>query len=415
MMDPVSQDRVARNELPNHVRSWWNRLVGVLRSVRYVDVGFLLLGIAVAVALRYVLLDFKSSDFNDALRPWYGTIREMGFSAFGTDFSTYNPPYLYELYLIARLFPDLPNVVAVKIPSLLGDFICAYFVYRILASKYPDGPLALLGAFAFLCTPTVVLNSAFWGQADVLFAAPLIACLFFLMRKQNALALLAFGLALAFKLQAIFFAPLLLALWLRRRLSWKDLLMIPLVLLAALIPSWLAGRPLADLVRIYFSQADQYGQLQMHAPTVYAWLPEGGLTERYFGPAGVLFAVAAVLVYAVLVGSSKAPLTDALLVKLSLLSVLLVPFFLPRMHERYFYAADVIAILYALYLPRRFYVPIVVVMMSFFAYQPALFGAEIVPMGFLSVGMFAMLLVVARDCVQELFSSPARVDTLQTQ
>jgi Gpi18-like mannosyltransferase len=40
------------------------------------------------------------------------------------------------------------------------------------------------------------------------------------------------------------------------------------------------------------------------------------------------------------------------MVKLALLSVAFPPFFLPGMHERYFFAADVFGVLYACFVPR---------------------------------------------------------------
>src|SRR5512143_1102306 len=186
-----------------------------LASMNLADAGMLAVGVAMAIAIRIPLLPFRSSDFFNSLRPWYAEIREMGFHVFATDFTTYNPPYLYELYLIARFFPGISNVLAIKIPSLITDFICAYFVYKIVALKYPGRSFPVFAVFAFLFAPTVVLNSAFWGQADVLFTAPLIACLYFLMVRRPNLALIAFGISLAFKLQAIFLAPLLLGLLLR--------------------------------------------------------------------------------------------------------------------------------------------------------------------------------------------------------
>ncbi len=374
-----------------------------LRRISLVDVCILLVGLAFAVVLRYPLLDFKSSDFFNSLKPWYVTIHDMGFAAFGTDFTTYNPPYLYELYLLARFFPDLPNVVAIKIPSLITDFVCAYFVYRVVKLKFEAGPFPLVAAFAFLYTPTVVLNSAFWGQADVLFTAPLIASLYFLMKRQNALAMLAFGIALAFKLQAIFLAPLLVAMFLKGQLSWKHLLLVPAVLFVAIIPAWIAGRPLLDLIGVYVFQVGQYQLLEMSAATAYTWLPDFGLTQRFFTFTGVMFTLALSFVLVVLIYRSRARMTVPLLLKLSLLCFLVVPFFLPKMHDRYFYPADVLSVIFAFYSPQYFFVPVVVILCSFFAYQPTLFSAEPVPMAFLAAGMFAIVVVVARDALLHLY------------
>jgi Gpi18-like mannosyltransferase len=393
--------------LLNAASSTWEALKSSLRAITLADLAICVVGLAFAIVIRYLLLDFKSSDFLNSLKPWYVTIRDMGFAAFGTDFTTYNPPYLYELYLVARFFPNTSNLLATKIPSLIGDFIGAVFVYALVKHRYTAGPLAPLATFAFLMAPTVVLNSAFWGQADILFTAPLLATLYFLMKRRNTWAMLAFGVGLAFKLQAIFLAPLLFGLFLRGHLTWKQLLMVPVVLLAAMLPSAVAGRPILDLLGVYIFQAGQYQLLQMSAPTAYAWMPDYGLTQRFFTPGGVVFTAALGFALSIMVYRTKAPITDDLLLRLSLLCFLLVPFFLPKMHDRYFYPADVLAIIFAFYYPRYFFVPVVVILSSYFAYQPTLFEVEPVPMGFLAAGMFTMLVVVARDALAHLLAPEA--------
>lgn len=390
-------------KIPRATQRWLGMAAEAFHKVDLVDLGVIVVGLAFAVVLRYPLLDFKSSDFFNSLKPWYVLIHNMGFAVFGTDFTTYNPPYLYELYLIARFFPDVSNLLAIKIPSLLTDFIAAYFVYKVVKLKSPTGPLPIVAAFAFLYTPTVILNSAFWGQADVLFTAPLIASLYFVMKGRNTLGMLAFGIALAFKLQAIFWGPLLLALFLKGRISWKDLLLVPAVLFVAIIPAWIAGRPLLDLLGVYVFQVGQYQLLEMSAATAYTWLPDYGLTQRFFTFTGSMFTLALSFLLVVLVYRSRAKITVPLLLKLTLLCFLFVPFFLPKMHDRYFYPADVLSIIYAFYFPQYFFVPIVIILSSFFAYQPTLFLAEPVPMAFLAGAMFAMLVVVARDALLHLY------------
>jgi len=96
-----------------------------INKVNYNDLAFTLLGIGLAVAIRYSLLDYKSFDFFKYSKVWYHTIRSEGFSAFGHNFSDYTPPYLYLLYLIARFFPDASDIFATKLPSMIADFISA--------------------------------------------------------------------------------------------------------------------------------------------------------------------------------------------------------------------------------------------------------------------------------------------------
>ena len=150
----------------------------------------------------------------------------------------------------------------------------------------------MFAIFAILFAPTVVLNSAFWGQADALYTVALITCIYFLLIKRPALAMLFFGVSISFKAQAIFLLPLLFALLLRREIPWKDLLIVPSIMLLSLVPALLAGRSLIDLLSVYPSQASQYQQLSMHAPSLLSLIPNSGRFFPYFYPAGLILAIA---------------------------------------------------------------------------------------------------------------------------
>lgn len=399
------------NNLLNYLGKFREFTITKLKNINLIDLIIIIIGVGLAALIRYPLLDFKSSDFYNSLKPWYLTIHSMGFSAFKTNFTTYNPPYLYLLYIIARTFPDMDKVLAIKIPSLLTDFICAYFVYLLVNLKYPGKPFALIAAFTFLFTPTVILNSAFWGQADVLFTAPLLATIFLLMTKKNTLAFIAFGISLSFKLQAIFLAPVLIGLLLRKEVSWKHFLLIPLMLFIAVIPAWIAGRPLPELLGVYVYQTQQYQLLEMTAATAYTWIPDVGLTQKYFTFTGVVFAASLSFIFIILIYKGKANLTNSLLLKLSLVSVLFVPFFLPKMHDRYFYPADIISIIYAFYFPEYFFVPVLIILSSFFAYQSTLFLEVPIPYSFLAGANFIVLVIIAKDAVINLYKMDIEAET----
>ncbi len=387
------------------------RLRAALRSVPYSRVIIILVGILLAIALRVSLVEYKSSDFFGYTKDWYVTLKTGGFAAFGQGFANYNLPYLYLLYAVIRIAPDIPAPVAVKIPSLLADFVCAWFVYRLVRLKYPRSVLPILGGLLVLFAPTVLLNGAFWGQADALYTAALLATVYFLIQRRPIWALAAFGLAFSFKSQAAFLAPVLAIMFLRREIPWRYA---PVVLVApvlALVPALLAGRPLLDLLMIYPSQAGQYELLSMHAPSAYAFLPDSGTVYQYFYPVGLALAAAVALSFIVFVQQSRAKLTPALLVELSLASVLLMPYLLPKMHERYFFPADVLSIVFAAFFPAYYYVAIAMSAVSFFAYLPYLFAQEPGPMAWLALGILAILGIVlwrtARDLNQP---APAPVE-----
>ena len=380
-----------------------------LRQIPYIDILAVIVGLSLAAALRYSMLDFKSIDFFNYTKDWYNTLKAGGFSAFSQSFSNYNVPYLYLLYLVIRFLPDLPAVVATKIPSILSDFVMAWLVFRMVRLKYPDSPFPMFAGFAILFAPTIALNSAFWGQADALYTTALVACVYFLLVRQEALAMIAFGISVAFKAQGVFILPLLLALALRKELRWRYFALVLAVLLVALVPAWLAGRSLIDLLLIYPSQAGQYEQLSMHAPSAFSWIPDSGQIYNYFYPVGLFSAAAAALCYCILVYRSKTKMMPSLIVVLASISVMLLPFILPKMHERYFYPADVLTILLAFYRPRLFFVPIGMNIVSFFAYQPTLFGVTPVPIAALALGVLVLLIIVIRDAVRQLYPDGAQV------
>jgi Gpi18-like mannosyltransferase len=103
---------------------------------------------------------------------------------------------------------------------------------------------------------------------------------------------------------------------------------------------------------------------------------------------------------------SDAPWSPRLTVRFALASVLLVPFTLPYMHERYFYAADCIGIIYGFYFPRRFYIPLAVVMISLFSYFPFLFNdMTVIKLPYLALLLAVVLIIVLVDLCKELYQT----------
>ncbi|MGA2503988.1 MAG: glycosyltransferase 87 family protein, partial [Anaerolineales bacterium] len=345
-----------------------NRLIIFIKPIPYVDILIVLVGILLALALRYSLRSFASQDYSYYNKSWYETIKELGFPALGQNFSNYTPPFLYMLYVVSKLLPNIATVTAVKLPAILCDFICAWFVYRIVRVKYEEGPIPIFAFLAILFAPTVILNSAVWGQADSIFTAALVAFVFYVIKKQPWLACIAFGIAFSIKLQSIYLAPLLLVLFLKRVVSWKHLLAIPAVYIILIIPAWIAGRPLMELLTVYFYQVQGVPGLFHNAPNMYTWLPADDYGTFFW--AGIIFAVSICLIYVAVVLKSRVNLSKHLIVQLAFVSALLVPYFLPKTHDRYFYLSDIFSIVYAFYFPEYFYIALAANLISFFTYQP---------------------------------------------
>jgi Gpi18-like mannosyltransferase len=349
------------------------------------------IGIAVAavlaLALRAALVDGQTLDL-EFQQDWLDFIRANGgFHALEFDFSSYTPIYSYTL-LVGTYLPDaIGDNVILKGATILADFVCAAFVFDIVRRVRGD---ALMPATAFavvLFAPTVVLNGAHWGQTDMLWTSALVASLAFLLRGRNVAAVIAFGVALAVKQQAVFFAPFLLVLALKRVIPWRHFLLVPAVYLVSIVPTLLAGRSLWNLVTIYWR---------------HEWLSESH-AEVLARPA-LIWGGSVVLLLTLLVAALPFRLTPERMIALATASTLLTPFVMPRMHDRYFFAGDVLSIVLAFAVPRLFPVALLVQLASLFSYLPYLFDVEPIPLEVVALGELAAVTLLFAWLAREIAS-----------
>ena len=346
-----------------------------------------------ALVVRLPWANFISQDYEYFLGFWYAFIVDNGyFTALKYDFSNYNPPYLYFLSLGAFLFPGYKGYIVIKSISVIFDFVLAFFVYKCVRLKYRQSEaIPCLAVAVTLLFPTVVLNSSAWGQCDSIYVTFLVACLYGLLSRRQAWAFIAFGLSFTFKPQALFLAPLFLWLLMKKQVNWRYFFLSPLVYLVTLLPAWIIGRPLGDLLMIYINSYGDQKRLTYGVPNLYQWIP-----NRYFSwyPVGIVFAALVVIVIAILVYKSRVEMTENLVIYLATFSVLIMPFILPKMHDRYYFPADVIAIVLAFYLPKYWYTPVTIGMTSLLVYLRFLYGGDIDPpmwFAFFPLGLIAVL------------------------
>lgn len=347
-------------------------------------IGQVVAALALAIAaglLRWQFVDVQSGDYRSFLARWWAYLDANGLAGLSNEsFSNYNTPYLVILGL-ATLLP-VPPLVAVKAISFAGDLLLAGLSARLL-SALGCGRWSQVGVFGVVvCWPTVVMNSSVWAQCDSLYASACLACLLALVRGRPWAASAWLGVGLAFKLQAIFMAPVLLAVLLVNGRRWRPLLALPAAFVACLVPAMIAGRSLASQLLVYPlqlanpsgagpttgartapgsrpgrpgpSQAIDAGgaftlndgqSFTHNAPTPYAWLPpDAPVAIKYAGVALVGCLVLAFLAWLVARGRRLSP-RQVLFTAAAL--TLVVPVLLPEMHERYFYLAEVLLVIAA--------------------------------------------------------------------
>ena len=190
--------------------------------------------------------------------------------------------------------------------------------------------------------PTPLHNGPGWAQSDSIWTFFVLLSVWLFTRGRNGTG--AFGMAFAVKAQALFLGPFVLGMLLRRgtkQALW--LVAVPVVYLLVAAPVRIAGRSVADVALVYGRQADFFHSLTMNAAIVWA------LPPRLYVPGtivGLALAVAAALWLAYAI--ARNPRRDATFALLAAAaSLLLMPFVLPKMHDRYFYAFEIMAIVLA--------------------------------------------------------------------
>ena len=324
---------------------------------------------------------------------WSDKLRAAGgFRGLDQEIGNYNAPFLYLLAL--TLYLPGATLIKIKMVWVVFDVLLAFFTYKIVALRRPGWRVPAIAALIMVFLPTVVINASFYGQTDAMWASFALGGVYFLLKDKPWWAVSMCTVALAFKPQGIFIFPLLGLLVLLGRLPWKSLLAVPAVYLALDLPAILLGRDPVELLTLYnpARQANFVPGLNSNSPSVFALLPVSTRIES-LRTIGYVLTLALILgLYYVFV-VRRARLGRDQIVTAAMVFVLLMPYFLPGMHERYFYLADVMALVLAFYRPRLWPVVLLVQAASFLAYQPFLFGRGKENLPLLALLMLAALLI----------------------
>lgn len=280
----------------------------------------------------------EAPDIHDYYFVWLEHIRSSGpVGAFSSPFGNYAPPYLYLLDLASLL--GLAPLSTVKLISVLGTLFLGWAIYRLLTALEPKRALEA-GLFTLLL-PTVIINAAFLGQCDAWWTACCVLAVTAAVERRNYAMVTWAAAGFAFKAQAIFIAPFCLAIVLRER-KWSALAIPPAVYLLAVAPAWAAGWPLDDLLLIYARQFDYVPWLST-APNLWA-LPQLLLADQFRPPTFLLVVAYTITAIGVVAYLWRFPRP---LIAAALLSVMLVAWPMPKIHERYFLITDVLSLAYA--------------------------------------------------------------------
>ncbi len=328
--------------------------------------------------MRYTGRNFISSDMVNYLLPWFNVIKENGgLAALSQQIGTYN--ILYQFIIAVFTYIDFGTVYMYKCLSIFFDYALAagvaYTVYKIC--KPHSKALALITYALVLFSPTVILNSAFWGQCDSTYVCFLVPALYFLYKQKFPWAFIMLGLSFGFKLQAIFLVPFFLIYYfVEKKFSIFNFLYTLIVFLLSGLPGYIAGRPLNSLFDIYSMQVEIFTNMYFVFPSFWAFVSE--TQSEFLRPLAMFVTIGVLGLGLFFFMHKKTDMGNALnFFTVASWSVWTCVLFLPSMHERYAYPLDILLIIVAVLDFKYAPFALITTMISLFCYACFLFDAPI--------------------------------------
>ena len=239
------------------------------------------------------------------------------------------------------------------------------------------------------------------------------------------------AIAFAFKLQTIFFFPIVLLGLIHKRFNWRHALAFFAAYVVTMIPALIAGRSFVDAISVYANQSmgQYYDRLTYNAPNLYLFFPMiefassqeytwmryvDGLDSKATNPyldyalmpdlqhaalyACVIFVLIAVIYWLI----HYREVTQDMTLDMALFFAIFLPFVMPKIHDRYFFLADMLSVLYAFRYKNRRFMPVLVIGASLMCYMPFLTRQRPVDERWLALMMLAALVVVSRDILTKM-------------
>ena len=366
-------------------------------EIGFLDILLLVFATVFGCYIRYALRDVVAGDYKMFFEPWVATLREAGggFKGLSAEFEyvDYTTPYLLILSFIS-ICPLFNTLILMKMVSIFFDFVAAIAVGFIVYDMTGRKQSGYMAYTVMLFVPTIVANSAMWAQCDIIFTSFVMLSLLYMLRDKPRISLIFYGVAFAFKLQTLFIAPLYLLLWVKKKMKIQHFLWLPIVYFIGIIPSWIAGKNLWDLLTVYLFQAN--GEMDIYKlshkfPNVYQIIGTDSFLREY-ADAGIYFTLAVLMVLLYYIAQKNFVFTKELIIRMGMFFVMVVVFFLPHMHERYGILADVLSVIVAFSNPKKFYVPLIAIGCSFAGYTLYLAQQTVIPLSVYAI-LYAGLII----------------------
>lgn len=300
------------------------------------------------IYVRYVGRDFISADMQNFLLPWYDEIKQSGgFKALNSQVGDYN--ILYQTIISLMTYLSINSVYLYKLLSIVFDFALAIssacFVCEI-SKKEKMGVLFQSVYAVVLFLPTVILNSAFWGQCDSIYTFFIVLTLFNLYKEKYIKAFIYFGIAFGFKIQTVFILPFVVSYYLyKKKFSITMFGVSILSFWVTGIFGYINGRSILAPFEIYMNQTDTYHSMYLNVNSFWRLLGDNYDAMKDLAICTTLI-ICGLGLFLILSKRKKMDTGEQML-NSAVWFVWVCILFLPAMHERYTFPLDILLILLA--------------------------------------------------------------------
>ena len=340
-----------------------------------------------SILIKYFFFSFESGDYKRFLLKWYNTLEHDGLISIVNGLGNYNPPYLILLYLLT--FLPGSAIIKIKMLSVIFDVILGFVGYLIV-KELNNSKYSYLTIPIIIFLPTIILNSSLWAQCDSIYTSFVLLSLYFLIKNKYSLSFFTLGIAFSFKLQFIFILPLYIIIYfVNKKFSIFNFLLIPIANIIMCLPALIIGMPFINCFTTYIKQTTDYSViLTRNLPNIYQFFSnEKVISIIFFLITGLIFL--ALLIYFI---RRRKEIVKKEIISIGLLSILIAVYFLPFMHERYMFMADILSVIWYFIYSKKIYIPLIINLSSLAGYTVYLFGFKWLPLWIFSLLMlFAII------------------------
>ncbi|MBO4823189.1 MAG: hypothetical protein J5580_01320 [Clostridia bacterium] len=314
------------------------------------------------------LINYESYDWCVFLKAWCGEYQNMtwGESLRNiTTISDYTPFYNYFLIIFSHLFDLQGCLYAIKYLTFLFSIAMAV-VMEFIICTIKQSKFSYLHLACFLILPPILLESNVWAQCDTIYTTFALLAFYFALKHRSVLCFISLGLSFAIKLQFLFIVPIIFIMLLIRDkdghkyLSWKWIWLALCMYAINFLPLF-TGANLIDLLKVYFLQIGSQRMLSlncMNIPFLFENLLQSSYSDQTYLVLVIIFSIIGIaatmaLLILVLRAHHRRCLTAVDLVRYALCFAMVMVYFMPKMHDRYFFIAFVLSIIWAIVEPSK--------------------------------------------------------------